>query len=308
MALASFGKVGDKSAMFLKREWYLRAAATLAVGLAVAAGFGVWSIWDWLQADEESNGATLRNIALVLAAVVALPLALWRSLVAQRQADTAQRGLLNERYQKGAEMLGSSVLSVRLGGIYALRNLAEEHPQQYAVQILRLFCAFVRHPTKDADKRPKNEAKSYARVDVQAIMEVIGARDDLFREVDAGVLNLQGANLAHTDLSDAGLSWTILSGANLSGAWLSYTDLSHVAFDDANLTDAKLKQADLSRSELDFANLTGANLDEVTGMTQNQLDLACADPSNPPHWSEETLDAETNRQLVWQGRPLKGDG
>ena len=54
--------------------------------------------WDWLSI--ESNGSTIRNIVMVAAAMIALPLAIWRSIVAERQAKTAQRGLLNERYQK----------------------------------------------------------------------------------------------------------------------------------------------------------------------------------------------------------------
>ena len=70
--------------------------------------------WDWLSI--ESNGSTIRNIVLAAAAIIALPLAIWRSTVAERQAKTAQRSLLNERYLKGAEMLGSEVLSVRLAG------------------------------------------------------------------------------------------------------------------------------------------------------------------------------------------------
>ena len=95
----------------------------------------------------------------------ALPLAIWRGLVAdrqasasqqqaseaQRQAETAQGVLLNERYQTGAEMLGNETLSVRLGGIYALQRLAEEYPHQYHLQVMRLFCAFVRNPTADED-------------------------------------------------------------------------------------------------------------------------------------------------------------
>ena len=84
-----------------------------------------WSgVWKWFS-EGESNSGTIRNIGLVLAGLVALPLALWRSFVAQnqaraaqRQAFTAQEGLANDRYQKGAEMLGSDVLSVRIGGIY----------------------------------------------------------------------------------------------------------------------------------------------------------------------------------------------
>ena len=58
----------------------------------------------------------------------------WRSTVAtptERQADTGPTAVCSiERYERGAEMLGSRVLSVRLGGIYALEHLAAEHPQQ----------------------------------------------------------------------------------------------------------------------------------------------------------------------------------
>ena len=49
-------------------------------------------------------------------------------------------------------------LAVRLGGIYALQSLAEEHSEQYHAQIMRLFCAFVRHPTKD--KKLESEPKA----------------------------------------------------------------------------------------------------------------------------------------------------
>ena len=61
-----------------------------------------------------------------MVATIALPLAVWRGVVADRQSTAAQEGLRNERYQKGAEMLGSEILSVRMAGIYALRHLAEE--------------------------------------------------------------------------------------------------------------------------------------------------------------------------------------
>ena len=125
---------------------------TIWVVLVVAAA-SVISImyWDWLSI-RESNGSTIRNVVLAAAAGIALPLAVWRSIVAARQAETAQRGLLNERYQKGAEMLDSAVLSVRLGGIYALAGLAEDHPNQYHVPIFQLFCAFVRRPPEEGEK------------------------------------------------------------------------------------------------------------------------------------------------------------
>ena len=82
----------------------------------------------------ESWSTIIRNFGLVAAAVFALWFARKRILVADRQADTAQRGLLNERYQKGAEMLGSKVLAVRRGGIYALARLArDDHSGDYHI-------------------------------------------------------------------------------------------------------------------------------------------------------------------------------
>ena len=151
--------------------------------------------WDWLSI--ESNGSTIRNIVLAAAAIIALPLAIWRSTVAERQAKTAQRSLLNERYLKGAEMLGSEVLSVRLAGIYALSDLALEHSEDYHTKIMSLFCAFVRNPPAKAgeasgpinggsstpatefDRRwgeEGNDRPARVREDVRAVMTAIGRR------------------------------------------------------------------------------------------------------------------------------------
>ena len=60
-----------------------------------------------------------------------------------------EQSLLNERYQKSADMLGSNVLAVRMGGIYALQQLAHDHAGTYHLQIMNLFCAFVRRPPPD---------------------------------------------------------------------------------------------------------------------------------------------------------------
>ena len=173
--------------------WY----ATGLIAALLASGLSWW-LWDWLRNTQngfETPSTTIRNLGLVLAAPFALWFAYWRARVAdrqakaaqeqvatsQRQAETAQRGLLNERYQKGAEMLGSEVLSVRLGGIYALERLAREHPEEYHVQIIRLLCTFVRHPP------PENNEVAYVnenwrpqklRSDLQEIMREIGQRSD----------------------------------------------------------------------------------------------------------------------------------
>ena len=248
--------------------------------------------WEWLSGDE-SGSTTVRNIGLVIGGVIAVLLAVWRGLV-------AEQSLLNERYQKGAEMLGSDVLSVRLGGIYALQRLAYEHPEQYHVQIMRLFCAFARNPParEEGEHRKEPEGKlppkfPALREDVQAVMDAITARRrehvKLEREAEfrfdlhgadlshaqVSGLNLSGADLTQTDFSQANLSKANLSGAelthaklhcadvakaDLSKAWVAGADLSGAALCGAVLCDVNFYLADLEATLLCDANLSGANL------------------------------------------------
>ena len=269
-------------------------------GVVVALAIGLllsWVFWEELRGDEEPLSATVRNVGLVIGGVVAVLLALWRSRVAERQADTAQRGLLNERYQKGAEMLGSPTLSVRLGGIYALQSLAQEHPEQYHVQIMRLFCAFVRNPPTRKDGESGQEAAEdlaplirTLREDVQAVMGAIGARRKKH-------LILEGEARFTLDLHGSNLSDAMLIGANLFGAILMDTNLSGARLMGALLSDALLNEANLSAAELSFDGQS-----PVSGLTQSQLDQARADENNPPDL-DGVIDVETGEPLVWRGKP-----
>ena len=109
-----------------------------------------YCFWGWLSdGGGESNSAVLRNISFMVAGIIGLTLAGWRSLIAQKQAETSESGLQNDRYQKGAEMLGNETCSTRLGGIYALERLARDHPKTYHEQIMELLSSFARHPTTD---------------------------------------------------------------------------------------------------------------------------------------------------------------
>ena len=163
--------------------------------------------WEWfvtVTPCRESGSTTIRNLGLVAGGLFALWFAYQRSVVADRQArssqdqakaalhqaETSQRGLLNERYQRGADMLGSEVLAVRLGGIYALERLANDEPELYHVQIVCLFSAFARDPIKKGgdeialgDSGGQLDIKNSCE-DVQEAVRAIGNRsaDDIERE------------------------------------------------------------------------------------------------------------------------------
>ena len=169
----------------------------------------------------------LRNIGLLVGGLIAILLAMWRSRVAERQADTAHQGLLFDRYQRGAQMLADKAQAVRLGGIYALRRLSENEPTQYHVEVMRLFCAFVRKPTDNGDNRITSEEYDNPphptvslREDVQAVMDAIGSRK-------TGQLQHEGKQRFHLDLHGADLRGGSFSGMNLSSSkWLTFSGLS----------------------------------------------------------------------------------
>ena len=322
--------IGRFVGFILKKDgrWWI-----VLIVVTVAAGVGLsWRFREILHSDEDSLSTTISNLSFVVGGIVAIELALWRSIVgerqtavAQHQAETAQRGLLNERFQKGAEMLGSENLSVRLGGIYALKHLAAEHPEQYHVQVMELLCAFVRHPTRDKSGSANlNEERQFPRADVSAVAEMICKRDDSHLLLE----QITGFKL---DLNDADLRRISLINADLTGASLLGVNLSYASLILANLTNAQLAgavfsellpptecQSDEARSEavqsmalIRGANFSGADFSfnnwlPAEGLSQRALDKACADPSNEPKL-EGVIDARTGNLIVWQGSPCEDE-
>ena len=209
--------------------------------------------WYWPTADGlKSCDETIRNFGLVSAAILALPLAAWRSWVAERQAKIAQHSLLNERYQKGAEMLGSKVLSVRLGGVYALERLAAEHPEIYHIQIMQLFCVFVRDQSA-AEKLPGID------FDIDAVMRAISARNYEQRNLEENngyQLNLSDADFRGLNLYNMDLSGISFTRVDFSNALLVKTDFSNSTFFETKLSRTKLSSADLSGAALLNADLS----------------------------------------------------
>ena len=289
---------------------------------------------DWLS-SLESWSTIIRNIGLVVAAGFALWFARKRILVADRQADTAQRGLLNERCQKGAEMLGSKVVAVRLAGIYALARLARDHSGDYHTQVMSLLCAFVRNPTWEPVEASLPIYGLRVREDVQAVMTAVGERSEeqiaieeekeyrldligadlkFVRLFDAvlGNVDLLKADLTDAVLIGAKLKSAKLTGAKLTGANLEDADLKSTRLIDVNLESVKLAGANLKSVRLIdvnlkdalliHTNLSGADLEGCKGLTQKQLNEAVADSDNPPKL-EGVVDANTGNSIVWRHNP-----
>ena len=104
------------------RGWVAAHLLGLTLGVSAAgvvAGIVVTAVDPGWVSGGESGSTTIRNLSIVLAGLVALPLAVWRGVVAnrqaraargqaeaaQRQADTAQQDLRNKRYQETVGLL-----------------------------------------------------------------------------------------------------------------------------------------------------------------------------------------------------------
>ena len=234
----------------IKRPWVMLLVLLAAIGVVLA-----WWQWDWLVSrwpwmgdmnGDETNSATLRNIALIPLAFIGICLTMWRINVAERTLsygetrDRAER--LHSRYGDASARLSSDSVSARLGAVHELQALTAQDPSVLHIRTMKLLCAFVRFPPPDArlDGSPDDDPCSRSlRPDVQAAMEVIGSRTtaDIKLETDAGYMpDLQGANLVRLELREGNLSGTDMRGsvlwgadlmrANLSGSELQYVDFS----------------------------------------------------------------------------------
>ena len=97
--------------------------------------------WDELR-GADSAGAAVRNIGLVGGGLIAIVLALWRSVISQRQAEVADRDSLDGQFQKAASMLGHDDLFVRIGGVSVLYWLGRNHLTRYGFQVCEILDTF----------------------------------------------------------------------------------------------------------------------------------------------------------------------
>jgi hypothetical protein len=237
----------------------------------------------------------------------------------EQQLRLTQQVQLTERFTRAIDQLGAAgedgakSLEIRLGGIYALEQLARDS-RSYHWPIMEVLTAYVREhasPSQLQDRvsrevdrllyeygesgeisrqrreEVKEEVDSNAfspELDIQAILTVVGRRTRHSGYIEPAQLDLRHVAIPNVGLYRAKLREAILYGANLARATLAYAYLPEANLRGASLRDANLSRAELSGAELSYANLIrtnlrGANLRGVKGLTQEQLEQANGDSS-----------------------------
>ena len=94
--------------------------------------------------------------------------------------------------------------------------------------------------------------------------------------------DLAGADLTNQCVKQGNLEGAKFDGARLVLMCMSYADFRGASFRNtdlagANLAHAKVDDADFTGADLSIASIRGTDLSRAIGLTQAQLDRACAD-------------------------------
>jgi uncharacterized protein YjbI with pentapeptide repeats len=308
----------------------------LAVALAAAAIVLVWLLFDVLPdvltpephqgfsiAEEQKARADVRTSFLTLLGgltLVAGAIATWRSIrTAQDSNVIARAGQVTDRFTSAVEQLGEEKSpTVRVGGIYALEQIARDSPRDREA-IKQLLGALIRERAPRADEAPQT-----LPADVQAALTVLGRREPaasnyIERPVDLRGVQLRGADLDNArldgiDLRGADLSWANMTGVKqrpeqlregltvLSPVRLQGARLHHAYIPVGDLSDADLQEVDLTAAVLGGTNLQGANLRRANlkDCILQETDLSDADLSEALNLDTATLDgAKYNDSTKW---------
>lgn len=170
----------------------------------------------------------------------------------RRTLDCSREDQVADRYLRAIEQLGSEMLEVRIGAIYALERVAADSARDHPT-VMEVLAAFIRERSREPWPLPESNisparAHAFPRPDVQAALTVIGHRNV---ERDRGRIDLTAAVLPGALMFGADLTRVRLASADLRGA---------VVHSGTKLTDANLMNADLTGADLTDADLTGADL------------------------------------------------
>jgi uncharacterized protein YjbI with pentapeptide repeats len=188
------------------------------------------------------------------------------ALLTWRQIQVNARGQVTERFTRAIEHLGTTdKLDVRLGGIYALEQIARDSSSEHGA-IVEILTAYIRGHASRANPEPVEPPPPLRlrAADVQAAMTVLGRREVAPGDppaLELGGLDLRSATLPEANLAAADLAGVDLSGADLRGSDLRHADLRHAWFAGADLRKATLRGASLQNANLQLAMLAEADLD-----------------------------------------------
>jgi len=188
-----------------------------------------------------------------------------------RTLELTRQGQIADRFTRAVAQLGDAALDVRVGGIYALEQVARDATED-RTPILEILTSYLREHDRwqpsattpsSQPETTSGPAEPELRADFQAVVTVLGRRVQDPSSPD--FMHLRGVDLRGGDLYDAHLDRADLRDAHLEKANLGYAhlklaDLRDAHLDRANLGYAHLEGVFLTSAHLEAARLKGADL------------------------------------------------
>ena len=268
------------------------ALAFIGTVSGLGALFGVYlAIRRTEESKRQSDSAEIESAAARL-----------QTKIANRQADTAEQGLITDRLNKANESLDKKddkepVIPVRIGALHSLGRIAEDSLRDH-ITIMEMLCSYIRYNSPRKTKTTKQG--NPLREDIQTALTVIGRRG-----VSASgkkSLAKEAAQRYRMDLQECDLRGAILSRANLRGARFWNSNMNHATFDNADLSnawfdDAILNDAWFGNAKMDRAWAWECDFSKCRELTQKQLDVMyCGIDvkipdglTRPKHWPKDGL-------------------
>ncbi|GHU71762.1 hypothetical protein FACS189413_13910 [Bacteroidia bacterium] len=174
----------------------------------------------------------------------------------QAQKQTRENRFINS-FAQAVKLLESNSESTRLGGIYNLRFLAKEYPEDYKEKVFKILCGHV--CSKTAKDECEEKYKDGPSNEIQMLLNLLFRENEgLFKELEEAYL--PKCYLPNSHLHNAYLKNAKFFGAKLEGANFQEANLEGAGFKDANLKGAMFFEAHLEGADL-RADLGGANLE-----------------------------------------------
>lgn len=196
-----------------------------------------------------SKGEALRNIAFAIGTPAALLLAYLRTNSAGAQAETgvrqanlAEKRQNIDRFQSGIELMGSDDVTVRIGGLTVLKQVAETDPDGYYIALQEFLLTYMQYRcnlalsqlggTGDILKRNIKDLRT--PLDVEQAIHIVSS-----------LRTAENCEREKLQLWTPKLREVFFNGSDLQGLKLHDMTIEDVRFEDCSLFNSDFSRSDL---------------------------------------------------------------
>ena len=202
----------------------------------------------------------------------------------RKELDRTQQ---NTQFANGFKLIASNEVYQRVGGVTALRDLAELSNDKYR-SVIYAMTSFIMARTGGAHRlkgncddyiktnRPSGKTSIAVSEDIQEALNVLLYRPKRMNiGIDLSGSGLAEANLEEMDFSSAHLAFVDFSGANLKNANFEHADLYCANFYGADLEGATFRNSKVDAALFIKANLDGAKFNDaiLRGSNFSEIDF-----------------------------------